>query len=161
MSVYDGGAPATDVAGSPGCGVRSESPFRTRRLRRMNVCAHAPAPSGHVTRLSAGAQREDRGLEDRGSVRAYATRPRLNSRSILRAQRSPAYCRLHHAARDITAAPCVAQRGGVVGARGRKNDGPVESGKSSSADALCAAPFLRNQIAVIISENDDDISKTT
>lgn len=43
------------------------------------------------------------------------------------------------------AAPCATRSGGAVGARGRKDDGPVRSGKSRSADASCAASFSRFQ----------------
>lgn len=104
MSVYDGGVAATDVADSSGCGVQRA---RARALSARAafaawMCARSrhslSLKHGHVTRLGGGTKR-DRGPCS-GSSKVPA-RPRLNSRSILRAQTSPLTVSCIHAARLI------------------------------------------------------------
>lgn len=73
-------------------------------------------------------------------------------RSMLRAQGSrllPVTRTLYHTA------VAAWYRGGAVGVRGRRSDEPVESGKSSSADALCAARSLAVQHTTVINYGDN------
>lgn len=102
--------------------------------------AHAPHLSGASRDPPSRRGHKGRRRPGVGSSSGGA-RLRLNSRSILRAQTSPLVVSRITLRGATTAAPCAAQSSGAVGARGRKDDGPVKSGKSRSADASCAASF--------------------